>query len=187
MDKIIRQSLNEHTLAFKLLENQTQVIISIAQAFITALKSDGKIIFMGNGGSAADAEHLCGELLGRFKKDRKSLAALSLPSNICTITAVGNDFGFNEIFSRQLESLAQKEDVVVAISTSGQSSNVIAGVKKAKEKGAKTVGLLGKDGGKLKEIVEIALIIPSQYTPRIQEMHILAGHIICEIVENELC
>ncbi len=186
MDKIINQSINSHFSALNLLKNNLPVIAEISASFISTLKSGGKIIFMGNGGSAADSEHLAAELVGRFKKNRKAYAAVSLSSNICIITAIGNDYGFDEVFSRQVEAIARENDLIVAISTSGESKNVIKAIDKAKAIGVKTVGFLGKSGGKLKNLVDISLIIPTEDTPRIQEMHILAGHIICEIVEEEL-
>ncbi|MFA5338365.1 MAG: D-sedoheptulose 7-phosphate isomerase [Candidatus Omnitrophota bacterium] len=185
METITKKSLENHLQAFKLLESSQEKIKEIAKFFIFSLRNSGKIIFMGNGGSAADAEHLAAELVGRFKKNRKAYAAISLSSNICIMTAIGNDYGFDEIFSRQIEALAQKNDLVVAISTSGESQNVIKAVARAKELGLKTVGFLGKSGGKLKGLVDLSLLISTEDTPRIQEMHILAGHIICEIVEEE--
>ena len=185
METIIKNSLENHLRAFKLLEGSQEKIKEIAKLFIFNLRNSGKIIFIGNGGSAADAEHLAAELVGRFKKNRKAYAAISLSSNICIMTAIGNDYGFDEIFSRQVEALAQKNDLVVAISTSGESQNVIKAVVSAKRLGLKTVGFLGKSGGKLKSLVDLSLLISTEDTPRIQEMHILAGHIICEIVEEE--
>jgi len=186
MDKIINKSIDNHFNALSQLKENLPVIKKISGLFVSALRANGKIIFMGNGGSAADSEHLTAELVGRFKKNRKAFAAVSLSSNICVITAIGNDYGFDEIFSRQVEAIANKNDLIVAISTSGESQNVIKAVVKAKELGVKTVGFLGKHGGKLKSLVDISLVIPTEDTPRIQEMHILAGHIICEIVEEEL-
>ncbi|MCK9614555.1 MAG: D-sedoheptulose 7-phosphate isomerase [Candidatus Omnitrophica bacterium] len=186
METVIKNSLASHLQAFKQLEGSQEKIKEISKLFASSLRNNGKIIFMGNGGSAADAEHLAAELVGRFKKNRKAYAAISLSSNICIITAIGNDYGFDEIFSRQVEALAKTGDVIVAISTSGESQNVIKGVARAKQLGLKTVGFLGKSGGKLKGLVDISLLIPTEDTPRIQEMHILAGHIICEIVEEEL-
>lgn len=186
MDKIISKSIDSHFSALNQLKENLPVIADISRMFVSTLKNSGKIIFMGNGGSAADSEHLAAELVGRFKKNRKAFAAVSLSSNICIITAIGNDYGFDEIFSRQVEAVANKNDLIVAISTSGESQNVIKAVVKAKELGVKTVGFLGKHGGKLKSLVDISLVIPTEDTPRIQEMHILAGHIICEIVEEEL-
>jgi D-sedoheptulose 7-phosphate isomerase len=186
MNKIIKISLENHKEAFKFLEKESSGISEIARLFISAISRGGKIIFMGNGGSAADAQHLAAELIGRFKKNRKALAAITLTANTSTITAVGNDFGFENIFLRQIEALAGPKDLIVGISTSGNSVNIIKAIKKAKDIGIRTIGFLGKDGGKLKNIVDTFLLIPSSDTPRIQEMHILAGHIICEIVEQEL-
>jgi len=185
MDKIINNSIDRHLESLGSVKANLKVIKEISGLFISALKANGKIIFMGNGGSAADSEHLAAELVGRFKKNRKAYAAISLSSNICVITAIGNDYGFEEIFSRQVEAIAGKNDLIVAISTSGESQNVIKAVTKAKELGLKTIGFFGKNGGKLKNLVDIFLLIPTEDTPRIQEMHILAGHIICEIVEEE--
>ncbi len=186
MEDILKVSLEEHKRALSLLEANSRIIEDIAASFISTLEGKGKIIFMGNGGSASDAQHLAAELVGRFKKNRKALAALALSTNVANLTAIGNDFGFEEVFSRQIEALAKREDLIVGISTSGQSENIIRAIKMAKEMGIKTVAFLGRDGGELKSLVDIALIIPLEDTARIQEMHILAGHIICEIVEKGL-
>jgi len=184
MDKIITDSLKGHKQALTFLENKAQIIKSIAGLFIETLTQKGKVIFIGNGGSAADAQHLAAELLGRFKYNRLPLAAIALSTNSSTLTAVGNDFGFEEVFLRQVEALTNPTDCLVAISTSGESKNVIVAVAKAKEIGAKTVGFLGKDNSSLAKQVDLALTVAAADTPRIQEMHILAGHIICEIVEK---
>lgn len=186
MKEILERSLKNHKQALQLLENNLPAIEDIASSWLSALKNGGKIIFMGNGGSAADAQHLAAELIGRFKKNRKSLPAIAITTNTSSITAIANDFGFDEIFSRQIEALASAPDVVVGISTSGKSPNVIKAIKKANEMSIKTVGFLGKNGGELKSLVKLPFIISSEDTPRIQEMHILAGHIICEIVEENL-
>ncbi|MBD3263586.1 MAG: SIS domain-containing protein [Candidatus Omnitrophica bacterium] len=186
MDKIIAESINNHKEALILLEDNLPVIKEICDIFENSLNRGGKIIFMGNGGSAADAQHLAAELVGRFKKDRKALPALALSVNTSILTAVGNDYGFEQIFSRQIESLALPEDVVVAISTSGNSPNILKGVETAKKKKIKTVGFSGKDGGKLAECVDTCLNISSYDTPRVQEIHILAGHLICEVIEKRL-
>ncbi|MBU0694752.1 MAG: D-sedoheptulose 7-phosphate isomerase [Candidatus Omnitrophica bacterium] len=184
MKKIIDDAIDNHRQAIELLKTNSKKIEEIAILFISALKNKGKIIFMGNGGSAADAQHLAAELVGRFKKNRAPLAAITLSANTSILTAVGNDFGFQEIFARQIDALAGTSDLIVGISTSGESENVIRAIIKAKERGLKTIGFLGKDGGKIKNIVDVSLIIPSYDTPRIQEMHILTGHIVCEIVEE---
>ena len=182
--EVIKKSLDDHRNCLECLEDNAEIIHQITTSFIQALQAKGKILFMGNGGSAADSQHLAAELIGRFKKNRASLAAIALTTDTSILTAVGNDFGFEDIFSRQIESLANPNDIVVGISTSGKSANVIKAIKKAKERGIKTVAFLGGDGGDLKQIVDLAFIVPTTDTPRIQEMHILAGHIICEIVEG---
>jgi len=183
MKEIISSSIAKHKEALSFLEDNQKAIGEIASLFVSALKNKGKIIFMGNGGSAADAQHLAAELVGRFKKDRAPLAAIALSTNTSTLTAIGNDFGFEEVFLRQVEGLAAPCDLIVGISTSGKSKNVVKAIKKARELGLKTVGFLGGDGGDLIDAVDLSLVIPSSDTARIQEMHILAGHIICEIVE----
>ena len=186
MKNIIKKSLSDCGEALKELEAQQETLEKIASLCIESLKKKGKIIFMGNGGSAADAQHLAAELVGRFRKERLPLAALALSTNTSSLTAIGNDYGFDKVFSRQIAALAKKEDIVVGISTSGSSQNIITAVNEAKKLGIPTIGLLGKDGGELKDIVDTALIIKTDDTPRIQEMHILAGHIICEIIETTL-
>ncbi|HIE35755.1 MAG TPA: D-sedoheptulose 7-phosphate isomerase [Candidatus Omnitrophica bacterium] len=184
MEEIINKSINDHKKVIEELILQVPTIKKVAQLFISTLENKGKIIFMGNGGSAADAQHLAAELVGRFKKERRPLAAISLSVNTSILTAIGNDYGFEDVFSKQIQALTKKEDLVVGISTSGKSKNVIKAIEKAKELGIITVGFLGKDGGILKDLVDVALIVPHFDTPRIQEMHILIGHIICEIVED---
>ena len=186
MEDIIKNAIEKHKDALKSLQENYQIIEKISQLFISALKNKGKILFMGNGGSAADAQHLAAELVGRFKKERPPLAAIALSTNTSIITAVGNDYGFDQIFVRQIEALANPNDVVVGISTSGKSANVVKAIKKAKELGLKTVGLLGSDGGNLKPIVDLNLTIPSSEAACTQEIHIIAGHIVCEIVETHL-
>jgi len=178
--------IKEHLEVVKTLENLGKEINLFAKKSIEALKKGNKIFLMGNGGSAADSQHIAAELVGRFKKERKGLPAIALTTDTSILTAVGNDYSFNEIFARQIEALAREGDLVVGISTSGNSENVIKGILKAKEIGCYTVGLLGKDGGNLKELVDLAIIVSSNNTPRIQECHILIGHIVCEIVDMEL-
>ena len=184
--KIIEEALKEHKKVLSSLEKQIPKIEKIASLCISSLEKGGKIIFCGNGGSAADSQHLAAELVGRFLKERKSLPSLALSVNTSILTAVGNDYGFEKVFSKQIEALGKPKDLLIAISTSGNSKNIIEAVKKAKEKGIKTIGFLGKGGGKLKKLVDISLIVESNNTPRIQEIHILIGHIICEIIENQM-
>ena len=161
-------------------------IIRIIESITKSLKKGNKIILFGNGGSAADAQHIAAELVGRFGYDRKSLPAISLTSDTSVITSIGNDYSFEKIFSRQCESLVNKGDVVVGISTSGNSINVKNGLLVSKRKGAKTVGFLGHKGGHIKNIVDIPLIVNSNSTPRIQEVHRTTAHIICEMVEKNI-
>ncbi|MCX5700117.1 MAG: D-sedoheptulose 7-phosphate isomerase [Candidatus Omnitrophica bacterium] len=169
----------------ELLKSGISRILEISQIIIEALKKGGKLIIFGNGGSASDAQHIAAELVGRFKKDRPALAAIALTTNTSIITALANDFGYDVIFSRQIEALADKRDVVFGISTSGKAKNVIIAIKQAKKMGFKTIALTGGDGGELAKIADISLIVPSSVTARIQEAHIVIGHIICELIEEE--
>ena len=153
---------------------------------IDCLKKGNKIILFGNGGSAADAQHIAAEFIGRFNINRKSLPAIALTSNSSTITALANDFSFDTIFSRQCESLVSKDDIAIGISTSGNSLNVEKAIITCKNKGAITIALLGNNGGSIKKYVDLPIIVNSSSTPHIQEIHRMIYHIICEIVENEL-
>jgi len=161
-------------------------IKAVATMIASALKSGGKVILFGNGGSAADAQHIAAEFVGRFKLERQGLASVALTTNTSILTSIANDYGYDEIFSRQIEGLVSDNDVAVAISTSGNAKNVIMGVLEAKKFGLKTIALTGSGGGELSTIVDIALTVPSDNTARIQEAHITIGHIICEIVEQTL-
>lgn len=156
--------------------------VNISQA---ALKAGGKIIFFGNGGSASDAQHLATELTVRYVKNRPAMAAIALTTDTSALTAIGNDFGFEDLFSRQVQALCTEKDVVIGISTSGTSPNVIKGLQAAKQIGAKTVGMGGRDGGLLPELCDVSLIIPHEETARIQEMHITIGHAFCQALENQ--
>ena len=167
-------------------ETLSSEILDAAQKIQGRLEAGGKLLLMGNGGSAGDAQHIAAELVGRFKKERKAMPALALTVDTSSLTALGNDYGFDTIFERQVEALANKNDTVIGISTSGNSENIIRAVNKANSIGAFTIGLLGNDGGKLKDAVNLPIIIPSNDTARIQEVHITIGHIICEIIEEDL-
>lgn len=162
-------------------------IKEIADLLIECLKKGGKVILFGNGGSAADAQHIAAELIGRFKKDRSALAALSLTTNTSVLTSLANDYGYEVIFAKQIEALGQKNDIIIAISTSGKAKNVSLGIKQAKKIGLKTVALTGGDGGELAKLADVSFLVPSMVTARIQEAHITIGHIICELVEQTLC
>jgi D-sedoheptulose 7-phosphate isomerase len=146
----------------------------------------GKLILMGNGGSAADSQHIAAELVGRFKKERRAMPAIALTVDTSSLTALGNDYGFDTIFERQVEALAGDNDAVVGISTSGNSENVVRALKKANEIGAETIGLVGNNGGRIKEVANLSIVVPSSDTARIQEVHITIGHIICELIEEGL-
>ena len=155
-------------------------------AIVKCLRKGNKIVLFGNGGSAADAQHIAAELIGRFNINRKSLPAIALSDNPSTITAISNDFSFDSVFSRQCESLISKGDIAIGISTSGNSLNVKKGINTAKKNGAITIGLLGNKGGTIKKFVDIPLIVNSASTPHIQEVHRIIYHVICEIVEKNL-
>ncbi|MBT3922744.1 MAG: D-sedoheptulose 7-phosphate isomerase [Nitrospina sp.] len=161
-------------------------ILEAANRIKASLQKGGKLILMGNGGSAGDSQHIAAELIGRFKKERKALPAIALTVDTSSLTALGNDYGFDTIFERQLEALAQKNDAVVGISTSGNSENVVRALKKANALGAETIGLVGNNGGKIKEVANLSIVIPSNDTARIQEVHITIGHIICELIEEDM-
>jgi D-sedoheptulose 7-phosphate isomerase len=171
-----------------ILESYIDPIDKCVHYFLRSLKNDGKIIFCGNGGSAADSQHLAAELVVRLRGifDRPSIPAIALTVNSSILTAAGNDYGFNKIFSRQIEAVGNPNDILVAISTSGNSLNIIEAVKSARDKKMFIIGFLGEDGGKLKSLVDLPVLIPSNITARIQEAHIMIGHIICQIVETEL-
>jgi len=163
------------------------VILSAAETLFQSLQSGGKILLCGNGGSAADAQHLAAEFVGRFIRERRPLPAVALTTDSSILTAIGNDFGMEYVFSRQVQALARPGDVLLAISTSGKSPNVLMAVSGAKRLGLKTIGLSGKDGGDLASAVHIPIVIPSTNTARIQECHITIGHTLCELVEEALC
>lgn len=155
-------------------------------AIVKCLRKGNKVVLFGNGGSAADAQHIAAELIGRFNINRKSLPAISLSDNPSTITAISNDFSFDSVFSRQCESIISKGDIAIGISTSGNSLNVKKGINTSKKNGATTIGLLGNKGGTIKKFVDIPLIVNSASTPHIQEVHRIIYHVICEIVEKKL-
>ena len=187
MESIIREQLNQSAKVSRLVADKlTDKIASAVRAVIHCYRNGGKTIFFGNGGSAADAQHLAAEFVGRFKLERKSLPSLALHTNTSTITALGNDYDYDIVFARQIEAFVSEKDVAIGISTSGNSPNVIKGIERAKGLGATTIGLAGKDGGKLAQIADIAIVIPSDDTARIQEAHITIGHIIADLVEKEL-
>ncbi|MBE0575121.1 MAG: D-sedoheptulose 7-phosphate isomerase [Desulfuromonadales bacterium] len=184
--EIVRQMDNHLRVIEEVKETLAGPIIEIVAKLVGVLSSGGKLLVMGNGGSAADAQHLAAELVGRFLMERRALPVIALTTDTSILTAVGNDYGFDQVFSRQVEALATPGDMVFGISTSGNSRNVINGLTVAREKGCSTVGLLGRDGGAIAGMVDISLTISSPDTPRIQEAHQLIIHIICDLVEKQL-
>ena len=173
-------------LVAQLTEEQRQTIERIAVVAAATLNSGGTIFWSGNGGSAADAQHLSAELIGRLVSNRKPLSSISLNSDIAAITCISNDFGFSDIYARQLEGVGKKQDLLIVLSTSGNSENIINCLKKARELGISTASLLGKGGGKARQLADHELIIASADTARIQEIHKFIGHTICQIIEKEL-
>lgn len=187
MKEYINKNLDLEIDNFSKLKNLTPVIENISRVCIQALKSGNKILFCGNGGSAGDSQHLAAELIGRYKNDRKSLAAIALTTDTSNITAIGNDFGFENIFSRQIEGLGKAGDILIGISTSGNSKNIINAINVAKKIGLTTIAFTGFSGGKLKDTVDYLVNVPSSTSNNIQEMHIALGHIICGLIEKEVC
>jgi len=162
-------------------------IAAASEAAVECLKAGGKLMLCGNGGSAADAQHIAAEMTVKMKRVRSPLAAIALTTNTSLLTAQANDLGFDTVFSRQIESLGREGDVLIAISTSGNSPNILRGAETARDMGIKVVGLTGRDGGKLAPMSDIAISVPSDDVPRIQEAHIAIGHLICEFTESTVC
>jgi D-sedoheptulose 7-phosphate isomerase len=185
MKDTITNEFNEHLKTANLIHSLTDEIARSAEMCIDCLKAGGKILIFGNGGSAADAQHFAAELVGRYKTSRKGLAAIALTTDSSSLTSIGNDFGFSHLFDRQVEALANKGDILIGISTSGKSENVINALKLATDLKCKTIGFSGKDGGEMNKICHINLLIPSEDTPRIQEMHIIIAHTICHLIDQE--
>ncbi|HOW58939.1 MAG TPA: D-sedoheptulose 7-phosphate isomerase [Candidatus Omnitrophota bacterium] len=165
---------------------QIEVLHKITHAIVNVLKSGNKILICGNGGSASDSQHVAAEFIGRFSTERISLPAIALTADTAALTAIGNDYGFDKVFSRQIEGLGKKGDVLITISTSGRSPNILEAIGQAKQQGILTIGFTGKDGGILKDAVDLCFIAKANKTTHVQEMHITALHAICEAVENIL-
>ena len=170
----------------KVIDTMESPLNEASKILVDALKDGHKVLLCGNGGSAADAQHIAAELTGRYKTERRGLPGIALTTDTSALTAIGNDYGYHRVFDRQVEALAHEGDVLIGISTSGNSANIISALRLAKELGCKTLGLSGRDGGSMNEICDINLVVPSNDTPRIQEMHILFGHTLCQIIDNEL-
>jgi D-sedoheptulose 7-phosphate isomerase len=185
-EKILREFKESISVKEKFIESSLKTILDVSNAIANTFNEGNKLILFGNGGSATDASHLAAEFVNRFKKERPGLPAIALNSDIAVLTSIANDYDYSEVFSRQLKSLALEGDMVIAISTSGLSSNVIKGIEVAKKKRLKTVLLTGLKGDKLASKVTYSFVVPSENTPRIQETHITLGHVICLMVEDIL-
>lgn len=181
---LFAETLAAHRRAIDGVETLLPTIERVGEAMIEAIESGGKVCWAGNGGSAADAQHLAAELVGRFEHDRPALPSIALTTNPSLLTAVGNDYGFEQLFARQVEALCRPPDLLVAISTSGRSENILAALRRAGELGVTRVALSGRDGGEMPSLSEFALVVPVDNTARIQEAHILIGHMLCDLVER---
>lgn len=190
MKELMKQRISESIEVKKrLLENEAllNILERLIDEIIKAIKSGHKLVLCGNGGSASDALHFAGEIVGRFVRERSAWPAVVLNADVATLTAIGNDYGYDDVFARQAQGHCQEGDIFIGISTSGNSENVLRAVNMAKSKGCKTAALLGKDGGKIGKVVDYPLIVPCNITARVQESHILLIHIMCELSEQELC
>ena len=187
MNRIIEQRLTDHLEVLQKLKasDLPQKLEKCAECVTKALSEGHKVLFCGNGGSAADSQHLAAEFVGRFQKERKGLPAVALTVDTSILTSVANDYGYETIFARQVQALGKRGDVLVAISTSGNSKNVVLAIEEAKAKGITCIGMTAEGGGKMAEICDICLAVPVRVTARAQEMHILMGHILCELVDHE--
>ena len=187
MDKIIQQRLSDHLEVLQMLmaSDLPEKLEKCAKIVEQALAEGHKVLFCGNGGSAADSQHLAAEFVGRFQKERKGLPAIALTVDTSILTAVANDYGYDTVFARQVQALGEAGDVLIGISTSGNSRNVLLAVEEAKTKGISCIGMTAEGGGKMAEECDICLAVPAKVTARAQEMHILMGHILCELVDHE--
>lgn len=187
MQSFVASQLQEHQAVLRRIEEELagQIVLT-ARRLIETLKIGNKLLIMGNGGSAADAQHFAGEIVSRFRMERPGLPAIALSTDTSIITAIGNDYGFERVFSRQVEALAAPGDALIGISTSGNSANILKALEVGRQAGCSTIGFLGRDGGTIKPLCDLALIMPSDDTPRIQEGHITVIHIICDLIEQGL-
>src|SRR5574343_28234 len=186
MSDLFRKNVSEQIALLQVLHTLADEVNQAGRLAAQTLQRGGKILFCGNGGSAADSQHLAAELTGRFIKDRRPLAAVALSTDTSALTCIANDYPFDEVFARQVRALGRAGDVLVAISTSGNSRNVIRAVEEARALGLRVLGLLGRDGGALRSMCDLALVVPSPVTARIQEAHILIGHTLCGLIEQRL-
>jgi D-sedoheptulose 7-phosphate isomerase len=183
----ISAALQEAIAGLERLSHNSEPIGAAGKLMAASLQDGGKVMFCGNGGSAADAQHLAAELTGRFLRDRAPLAALALTVDTSALTAIANDFGYDHVFSRQLRGIGRKGDTLVAISTSGRSPNVIEAIRAARDMGIATVGLTGSDGGQMRQLCNVCIAVPAERTDHIQQLHITVGHILCGLIEDGLC
>ena len=181
----LQSEWHAHTTMFAQLNALFPTMVQIANVLRSTHQKGGKILLMGNGGSAADSQHIAAEIVGRYKKERRGLPAIALTTDSSILTSVGNDFGYEDIFARQIEALCRPEDAVIGITTSGNSKNVVKAILEANQIGATTIGLTGGTGGKLLELCQYNLVVPSNDTPRIQEAHIFIGHSLCDMLETD--
>lgn len=186
MDKYINTQIDEVIDNLAELKNSAGTIQQIANICIEAIQNEHKIIFCGNGGSAAQSQHLVAELVGRYKLERPAINALSLTVDTSNLTAIGNDYGYDKVFSRQLEGIGQTGDILFGLSTSGNSQNIVSAFETAQEKEIRTIALVGKKGGRMKEIADFALSVPAETSAHVQELHITVGHILCDLIEKTL-
>ncbi len=184
--EITTQLASHRNIITKIELEMPPLIAAMVTLLVKTFAQRGKLLVMGNGGSAADAQHFVAEIVSRFKMERRALPAIALSTDTSILTAIGNDYGFDKVFRRQIEALATAGDLVVGISTSGNSTNVLQALELAREMGCGTVGMLGKDGGSIKDYCDLALVVPSDDTPRIQEGHITIIHIVCDLLEKTL-
>jgi len=180
----VAAAFRESARNFEALTKNADDVAAAARMIVAAMKGGGKAIFCGNGGSAADSQHLAAELMGRYLKEREPLPAVALTTDSSALTAIGNDYAFDEIFARQLRGLGKKGDVLIGISTSGNSRNVVAAIETARARGIASIALTGAAGGAMRALADLCIAVPSKDTPRIQEMHIAIGHMICDLVER---
>jgi len=186
MEKQIQQTFNQHIeVANASAEQLLPIINNVCNVVVDCIKAGNKVLLFGNGGSAADAQHIAAEFTGRFVKERRALPAIALTTDTSALTSIANDYGYDAVFERQVEGLANAGDVLIGISTSGNSPNVVKALKSGKNLGCKTIGLSGRGGGVMTEVCDFNVVVPSNITARIQEMHIVIGHIICEMLDAE--
>jgi D-sedoheptulose 7-phosphate isomerase len=185
MKATILQSIDDHANVLRVLREQLAgQVEAMATRMLERVREGATVFWCGNGGSASDAEHLAAELVGRFNREREALSSVALTANTSTLTSIGNDYGFDDVFARQVQGLVRAGDVLVGLSTSGNSENVLRAIDRANGQGALTIGLLGRDGGRIAQRCALSVVVPVDDTARIQEMHILIGHIVCDLIEQ---